>query len=295
MSKHKPQINFIGIGDQKSATTWIFECLKEHPNVCGFKNKETRFFDNDYLYNQGLDKYKEFFNHCADESVIGEYSPSYIHSKEALERIKRHYPDIKILISFRDPVKKMFSEYRFNKISGTGAMMQYESFIEAVKDREDLLERAKHGKSLQRVYEFFDQDQVFVGLYDDLKENPKEFIQDTYSFLEIDDSFEPDSIEEEYNATGDRRLRSKMLAKLIASFSGFIKNYKHLKGFLEKVGGRKVYNELQRLNNIQDSDKNSEKEAALSSIVESEVRGMLKEDIEELETITGRGLSEWKL
>ena len=43
MKKVDFKVDFIGIGVIKAATTWIFQCLKEHPEICGSSRKEIRF------------------------------------------------------------------------------------------------------------------------------------------------------------------------------------------------------------------------------------------------------------
>ena len=38
-------VDFIGVGGEKTASSWIFTCIKEHPQVCASNPKETDFFD----------------------------------------------------------------------------------------------------------------------------------------------------------------------------------------------------------------------------------------------------------
>jgi len=64
MNKDNFKIDFIGIGAMKAASTWIFEALKEHPEICVSSEKETNFFNNDYNYRKGLKWYKKFFRNA---------------------------------------------------------------------------------------------------------------------------------------------------------------------------------------------------------------------------------------
>ncbi len=48
------KVDFIGIGAQKAATSWIAKCLIEHPEICLAASKETHFFSDDESFNQGL-------------------------------------------------------------------------------------------------------------------------------------------------------------------------------------------------------------------------------------------------
>jgi hypothetical protein len=293
MISYAKQVDFIGVGDQKSATTWIYGCLCEHPEICTSSTKETRFFDDDFLYGKSLEKYSEFFSHCGDDKVVGEYSPSYIHSKKAMERVKKDVPNAKIIVCFRDPVEKIHSAYRFNKVSGTGAMKRYDSFLEAVKSEDSLLERAKHGRNLDRVYEYFSRDQVFVGIYDDLQKEPKRFIQEIYAFLEVDDSFVPDSVKKKYNVTGDKEFRSDFFAKILAQIANSIKRWGSLKSTLSKIGGKGFYRRIRSLNRTESGNRRSKREIPPSA--ERKIRDVLTDDITKLEELVDRDLSRWKL
>ncbi len=48
------KIDFIGIGATKSGTTWIAQCLKEHPQICGSSIKEINFFNIPFRYKKGI-------------------------------------------------------------------------------------------------------------------------------------------------------------------------------------------------------------------------------------------------
>ena len=55
------KVDFIGIGVQKAATTWLFSCLKEHPQIrvaVDKNNKELNFFNYNYVK-----RYTCYMNH----------------------------------------------------------------------------------------------------------------------------------------------------------------------------------------------------------------------------------------
>ena len=72
-----PKPTFIGIGAQKCASTWIYDILKDHPDVALSELKEVDFFS--YKYDHGLQWYENNFSEAGTQSVIGEISPSYFH------------------------------------------------------------------------------------------------------------------------------------------------------------------------------------------------------------------------
>lgn len=113
-NNHKQSPDFIGIGVMKAATTWIFQCLVEHPDICGSSKKEIHFFDRPENYKKGLEYYKAFFNNCSHDKVKGEYTPRYIFSKDAPELIYKNFLDVKIIACLRNPVDRAASHYKFS-------------------------------------------------------------------------------------------------------------------------------------------------------------------------------------
>ncbi|MCR4285481.1 MAG: sulfotransferase, partial [Candidatus Kaiserbacteria bacterium] len=69
-------INFIGLGAQKSGTSWAYTCLYEHPEVC-IPVKEIHFFSRP-RYAEGKEWYEAHFKKCAEGKLRGEWSTSYL-------------------------------------------------------------------------------------------------------------------------------------------------------------------------------------------------------------------------
>ena len=97
------QIDFVGIGAGKSATTWIYYCLKEHPQICCSSKKETAFFGKSWWewgggnYEKGMGWYETFFNHCPKDAIKGEFCTRYISDSDSPYLIKKHFPKVKII------------------------------------------------------------------------------------------------------------------------------------------------------------------------------------------------------
>ena len=99
--------DFIGIGASKAASSWIFSCLKEHPEICVSSKKEINFFNKPYNYNKGIEHYKSFFKHCPKKSIKGEFTPNYINSTQVPQLIHKHFPNVKIIACLRNPIDKI--------------------------------------------------------------------------------------------------------------------------------------------------------------------------------------------
>ena len=104
--------SYIIIGVQKSATTSAIVYLNQHPKIfCNWG--ELHFFDDNEKYRNGIQWYENKLaeNNKYNKKIIGVKTPFYIFSKKSIDRIYKHYPNIKLIIFLRDPVTRAFSQY----------------------------------------------------------------------------------------------------------------------------------------------------------------------------------------
>ena len=104
------QPNFIIIGTQKGGTTSLYEYLIQHPQILPSNQKEIHFFD--LQYQKGIDWYEsQFASKSSPQFLTGEASPYYIFHPLVAQRLKQHYPQIKIIVLLRNPVDRAISQY----------------------------------------------------------------------------------------------------------------------------------------------------------------------------------------
>ena len=102
--------NFLIIGAQKSATTWLADCLIEHPDVFMARPKEIHFFN--HKFDKGIAWYKAYFQDWAGQSAVGEATPGYLNHPEAPGRIKATLGDeLKLIASLRHPIDRAYSAF----------------------------------------------------------------------------------------------------------------------------------------------------------------------------------------
>lgn len=107
--------DFIGIGVQRSGTSWLFAQLIAQADVRGPQVstvsgvKELHWFDRSAARRQG--SYSSFFPY--DSSVLcGEWTPSYVHDAEAMEAIAELPTSVQLFLALRDPVARFQSGLR---------------------------------------------------------------------------------------------------------------------------------------------------------------------------------------
>jgi len=111
MSETSNYPTYIGIGAMKSATTWLSECLRYHPEIFISSPKEIHFFS--INYDKGMNWYLKHFNKSSNYKSKGEFSVSYLSHPEASKRIKKNLGEIKLLVSLRNPVERFISHYKY--------------------------------------------------------------------------------------------------------------------------------------------------------------------------------------
>ena len=105
--------NLIIPGAPKSATTSLGFFLSQSPEVFFLTGVELRFFAYEKVFKKGISWYESFFENTQDKRIRGETSNIYMFSEKALLRIKQYLPDVRFIISLRNPVDRAFSQYNY--------------------------------------------------------------------------------------------------------------------------------------------------------------------------------------
>jgi hypothetical protein len=188
-------IHFIGLGAQKSGTSWVYACLYEHPEVCA-PVKEIHFFSRP-RYREGKEWYEAHFTKCGEGKLRGEFSTSYLYSKEAPERIKACYSDAKLIAILRNPINRAYSQYR-NSIKA-GEIPESVSFEEFSERETSVREQGRYTEQLERYLTYFHREQLLVLIYEDIRKDPVAFMRLIYEFLGIDPDFVSSMVHDEIN------------------------------------------------------------------------------------------------
>jgi len=281
------KISFVGIGAQKAATTWIFKCLQEHPEIYVFEGKEIHFFSDNKKFSRGKDWYYSFFKKGNSKKVIGEISTTYLSSPEAPQRIKDTLGNIKIVVSLRNPVERSYSHY-LHKIS-TGLLSQNNRIYEAVKKFPDIIENSMYGKLIEKYFNAFPRENILILFFEDIKSDPELTIKKLYRFLEVNDSFRPRGINKKYHTTAARLSSYYKIFKLISRLH--IKLKKNLLGRLLIKILRKLGINSYRMYALMDRKGKSNNKIAKEDW--KFLQGYFRQDVKNLEKLLNKNLSNW--
>jgi len=216
--------NFLVIGAQRCATSWMYFCLKEHPDIFLPFIKELHFFSS--YYDNGLGWYKRYFNTWGGQKAIGEISPGYLYIEKVPKLIYRDLKDVRLIVCLRNPIERAYSQYKKHQRSG----LAYDSFEEAIEKDPQYIKRGFYLDQINRYLEFFPRERMLLLIYEDIQKTPIVFLKNIFCFLKIDDDFVPSC----YNETiSSENLRSAY--DYVHNMSLFLKERIHLGGFVNLV------------------------------------------------------------
>ena len=286
------KVDFVGVGARKAGTTWIADCLWEHPEICISQPKEVNYF-NEILttllgipnknYGKPLGWYMRHYAHCKMGAIKGEYCVSYLKDPKAAHVIHSFFPETKIIIGLRDPVDRAYSDY--NMFHHYVSRDDSPTFEEAIRKNENYLKSSRYAEDLERYLGLFGKDRVHCILLDDIKKDPNTVVSSLYAFLNVDSSFQPQAL---WGTSNESK---------VARFRYFGRFVFHSKRFLVRLRLNGLLEFLKRTGLDQPLMKIGAKEQAFGRVEPKTRRDLIPYfmgDIEKVESLLQRDLSAWK-
>ncbi|WP_299684360.1 sulfotransferase domain-containing protein [uncultured Tateyamaria sp.] len=159
------QATFIGIGAQKSASTWLYGVLQQCPDVRVSDDKEVDFFS--YYFDRGYEWYERSFVGAEDRAHRGEISPSYLIHPGAPFRAAQYNPDMQVFVTLRDPVDRAYSNHLHEARKGhiSGANLSFET---ALENNPLYRDQGRYAHHLSGWFDHFPREQIHVMFQEDI-------------------------------------------------------------------------------------------------------------------------------
>lgn len=246
--------NFLIIGAEKAATTWLYDQLRRHPDIFMPRVKEIHFFNrrNSRLqlrrnYEQhDASWYRYFFRRRSGESAIGEATPMYLCDEVAPERIRHHLPDVKLIASLRYPVDRAYSHYW----DARGKGHTDKSFEQIVGERDPrFIERGCYDEQLRRYLSLFDRRKLLILIHEELFSHPVRSLNRVCSFLDVDDTFFQDQswITEKVNRSS--QVRSTVVHRMVGATAKWMRDhwgFRQILDFIKWTGAARQIKQVNR-------------------------------------------------
>lgn len=295
---NKPNTFLIGV--QKAASTSVYNWLAKHPEVCApIAMKDIAFFTRPMYYKEkGYDYLLKHYQNCNDkEKVKLQCSVHYIFFEDALQRIKKFNPDSKFILILRQPMQRAVSSYLYAKRFGEENL----SFEKALENEQSRMESddfviksgctyINHGfyaRQIKVFLKYFEKSSLKIIFYEDIKKDSRKVIKDIYSFLKIDQNYMPEF--KKHNKSG--KVKSKFLQRFLFGDSK-IKNYLVNQVLPKVISDEKKAILRWKIINLNVSSK--KETVNIDKALIEKYNLVFHDDINELQKITNRDLSNWK-
>lgn len=198
--------DFFVVGVVRSGTTSLYYYLDQHPCVMKSAYDELGFFDSNF--DLGWNWYKSLFPTIMQKKKIekrnGKFltfddTPFYVYNSTVVKRIKRDFPDAKIIVIFRNPIDRAYSNY-FLGVNGGKEKRKFDDLIEEemilINRRnkqvlfdetlsETYLGRGLYAEQLKVWFSEFPKDSVKIIKSEEFAENTQDIMKDLFQFLDL--------------------------------------------------------------------------------------------------------------
>jgi len=222
--------NFFIAGAPKCGTTALYEYLRQHPQMYMSPYKEPHLFAEDLRGIHDVrneQDYWDLFRGADDRHLaVGEGSIMYIYSDTAMQVLRQRFPDARIIIMLRNPLKMlpslhsqwMHNVYEVEEDVEKAWNLQAERAagrnIPSTCPVPKLLQYGKMirlGEQVQRALDAFPREQVMIELAENLGRDTKGVYEKTLAFLQV-----PSDGRTEFPRVNERRyIRSRWYLRLV--------------------------------------------------------------------------------
>lgn len=183
-------LHFLGIGAQKSGTSWLHNALAEHPTIAFPGGKEIHFWNRPE--GRALQWYSQLFSDS--HRINGEITPAYgILPTEKIQGIHAAFPHLRLIYLMRNPVERAWSSARM--ALGRAELVDDEAsdhwFMDHFNSRGSLA-RGDYESCIRNWRSVYPSDQLLLLRYEKIESQPVNLINTCLNHLGLEDYFVPD-------------------------------------------------------------------------------------------------------
>ena len=204
-------ILFLG-GAPKSGTSYLFDLLAQHPNICPSQPKETFYFvDKNYplarvnnnFFQLGVPPFQRYFTPDVSTHYLLEGSTHLLYQKETIRALATL--DAKVIFVLREPAQRLLSAFEYTKNRGAilREAVSFQTYVTALLNAENtkidawvrknvsyhFLKEELHFSTyvtyLKPWIEALGKERIKVLQFERLKQNPTEFTQAIFDDLDL--------------------------------------------------------------------------------------------------------------
>jgi len=204
-------IEFLIVGAQKCATSWIYYILEDHPCVHVPGKKLERAYLGGNLHNgKGDEWFRNYIGRPTGADVVGDVSVDYLFDRRSPAVVQQVLDTPKIIASLRSPIDRALSAFYWGLRRGTVDELNpnegLERAINAWKKHGpdqpydpdaqyyNMIARGMYARQLERFVDRFGPQSVYLVYYDDIRSRPVWTLRTLFDALGVDPDFEPPNL-----------------------------------------------------------------------------------------------------
>lgn len=179
--------DFLIVGAMKAGTTSLYDLLTQHPRVLRREPKEIHFFNRNF--DKGIEYYRSFFADKLDDPpnarrLAGDATPAYMSPfhPEVAARVRAAFPQVRIIVSLRDPAERAISHYHHNRNFSHSESLPLEEVFSAAAlaarpgPSDDYLLYGCYLECLEPWLAAFPRDSLLIVDFHDLARRPQDLL-----------------------------------------------------------------------------------------------------------------------
>jgi len=230
------------VGAQKAGTSSLYHYLTQHPNIHKSYSKEVHYFDGGLApdvnsLDLGINWYRAHFPLRAavkEGDICLDATPLYLFNPQVAKRIYECIPNTKIIILLRNPVERAISHYFLIKRHGLEdlsieqALVQEEKRLSQAYANNDFKDPAfrlysyqARGLYLEQIklyQQYFNDSQILILNSEYLFENPKNALEQVFSFLAVDSDYHVPDLKSQNVGKNRKKVAPEIYEKLTSTF-----------------------------------------------------------------------------
>jgi hypothetical protein len=198
--------SFLVIGVQKAATSWLWYCLEEHPDIFLPKKREDNYLGGEKYQSRGWEWWIGRFAESRAEQIVGDVSVDYIFNSESPKLIQEKLITPLFVISLRNPIDRAISAYFWNLRRGKIPFLELNiglrralAFVDRYSNKQEkiyanIIKRGFYDEQIAMYLQYFEMDRMLFLDFDKIRSKPLIELQKAYEFLGVNTDYEPQAL-----------------------------------------------------------------------------------------------------
>ncbi|MES2819532.1 MAG: sulfotransferase [Pseudomonadota bacterium] len=180
-------LNFLCIGAQKSATSWLHATLSRHPSIAFPGGKEVHYWDAQLA--KGQDWYQAQF--ADDSRCNGDITPAYaVLPVDVIRQVHALFPSLPLIYLMRNPLERAWSAARMALLR---AEMRYQEasdqwFIDHFRSAGSLA-RGDYAQCLENWFSVYPRERFLIARYEAVFREPVAFANQVLAHIGLQPCF----------------------------------------------------------------------------------------------------------